>query len=448
MTSVKQDREKIGPKDGEDAGSHGPPQPPIPPDFQNTRQFLDEIPSVEMVADDRKSLTREDKSILIIEDDPRFSKVLRDLSQERGFKVLVAGDGETGLHFADYYRPSAVILDVGLPGMDGWTVMNRLKENSATRHIPVHFISAVDKTLDAMKMGAVGYITKPVSMEKVEEVFTKLDGFINKAFKDLLLVEDDEAQRRAVSALLGNGDIRITGAGTGEQAMKELIKGNYDCIVLDLGLPDMPGVELLKQIRNHEDLCHIPIIIYTGKELSKKEEITINEYAEKIIIKGAKSPEKLIDETTLFLHRVESNLPRKNRDLLAKIHDKESILKDKKILLVDDDMRNVYALTNILEQNAMNVVAAINGKNGIEKLTANPDTDLVLMDIMMPEMDGYEAMDIIRKDKKFAKLPIIALTAKAMKGDRAKCIEAGASDYLAKPVDTDKLLSMLRVWLY
>ncbi len=405
-------------------------------------------PGLEMIHDDRKETSPSDKSILIIEDDPKFAKILCDLSREKGFKVLVAGDGETGLHFADYYLPSAIILDIGLPGIDGFAVMSRLKENSHTRHIPVHFISASDMDLDALRMGAVGYITKPVSMEQLDEAYGTIEQVISKTAKNLLLVEDNETQRKAIIELIGNGDIHITSASTGQEAYDQLLSGNFDCIILDLGLPDMSGMELLEKIRNDEDIMRVPIIVYTGRDLTKEEKMTLDEYAEKVIIKGAKSPEKLLDETTLFLHRVEADLPEHQRQMLQMIHDKESILKDKKVLLADDDMRNVFAITNTLEEKGMNVLVAKNGKEALECLDSRPDVDLVLMDIMMPEMDGYEAIREIRKMDNLQKLPIIALTAKAMKGDRSKCIEAGANDYLAKPVDTEKLFSMLRVWLY
>ncbi len=413
-------------------------------------QMIDKqaIKSGLIIKDDRKEFSHEGRSILIIEDDPKFAKILCDLSREKGFKILVAGDGETGLHLADYYNPSAIILDINLPGMDGWAVMSRLKESSETKHIPVHFISASDKNLDAMKMGAIGFLTKPVSMQKLEQVFRKIDTMISKPQKNLLIIENDEVQKNAMVELLEGKDIFITTAATGKEANEHLKSGIFDCIVLDLGLPDMSGVELLAEIKNNEALLNIPIIIYTGKELTKEEEITINEYAEKIIIKGAKSPEKLLDDTVLFLHRVEANLTEEKQKILRMVHDKESIFKDKKILLVDDDMRNIYAITNILEEKGVYVLAGKNGKEGLDHLNNSPDIDLVLMDIMMPVMDGYKAIREIRKQHKFKDLPIIALTAKAMKGDRAKCIDAGANEYLAKPVDADKLLSMLRVWLY
>ncbi len=407
-----------------------------------------QVSNKEFIPDDRKEVSAKDKSILIIEDDSKFARILRDLSREKGFKVLVAENGETGLHFADYYRPCAIILDVGLPGMDGWAVMSGLKKNPKTRHIPVHFISALDKSHDAMKMGAIGYLTKPVSMEKVEQAYEKIEHMISSPIKKLLVVEDDKAQRKAVAELVGSKDVLVTGVSTGREANELLTTENFDCMILDLSLPDMSGIELLSMMKNEDAFLYMPVIVYTGKELTKKEKAILDEYAESIIIKDAKFPERLLDETTLFLHSVEENLTEEKRKMLRMIHDKESILKDKKVLLVDDDMRNVFALTNILEDKGIKVLVGKNGKEAIEHLNKNPDLDLALMDIMMPEMDGYEATGKIRNQERFKNLPIIALTAKAMKGDRAKCIEAGANDYLAKPVDTNKLISMLRVWLY
>jgi len=418
------------------------------PDSSSTSKPTKHLTDLETIRDDRRDISPDDKSILIIEDDPDFARILRDLSQEKGFKVLVTEEGETGLHFADYYKPDAIILDIGLPGIDGWTVMARLKDNPATKHIPVHFISAFEESLDAIKMGGVGYITKPTSMEDLNEVFEKIENMVSKPIKNLLVVEDNENHRKAIIDLIDDEDIQITAVATGHEAYKHLNSDNFDCMVLDLGLPDISGIDFLNKVRNNEALIHLPIVVYTGKDLTKEEEITIDKFAEKIIIKGAKSPERLLDDTALFLHRVETNLPEEKQKMLRLIHDKESILNGKNILLVDDDMRNVYALKSILEEHGVNVLVGKNGKEGLECLSNNPDISLVLMDIMMPEMDGYEAMREIRKQDKFKKLSIIALTAKAMKGDRAKCIEAGANDYLSKPVDADKLLSMLRVWLY
>jgi CheY-like chemotaxis protein/signal transduction histidine kinase len=402
----------------------------------------------EFIPDDRKEISPDDKSILIIEDDYTFAKTLSDLTREKGFKVLVAEDGETGLYLADYYKPSAIVLDYGLPGMDGGAVMSKLADNPHTRHIPVHFISASDKKREVMKMGAVGFLTKPVSVEALKQVYDTIEHTISTKVRNLLIVEDNENQRKAIAELIGNGDIMITGVATGKEAYDLLQSKRFDCIILDLGLPDMSGVELLTRIRQNEDAFHTPVIVYTGRDLTREEETMLNEYAESIIIKGANSLEVLLDKTILFLHHVVANLPEEQKGARSMTHDKESRLKGKKILLVDDDMRNVFAITSTLEEKGMQILVGKNGKEALEYLDKNPDVDLVLMDVMMPEMDGYEASKEIRKQERFKDLPIIALTAKAMKGDRARCIEAGSSDYLAKPVDTEKLLSMMRVWLY
>ena len=403
---------------------------------------------VEAVDDDRSDISPDDRSILIIEDDPVFLKVLRDLAREAGFKCLVAGDGETGLQFSDYYKPSAIILDIALPGIDGWTVMSRLKENSQTRHIPVHFMSGQEENIEAFKLGAVDFLTKPVSPAVLEDVFGRIDRMISKRVKDLLVVEDNDIQRDLIADIVGNGDVRITFALTASEGYDQAITGKFDCMVLDLGLPDMSGVELLEKIRTGETGNRTPVIIFTGRDLTPEEKVIMDKYAESTILKGADSVKRLLDETTLFLHRVEADLPERQRKMLRMVHDKESILAGKKVLMVDDDMRNVFSLKKILEERGINIVVGKNGKDGVDRLSENPDVDLVLMDIMMPEMDGFEAMKEIRKERRFKDLPIIALTAKAMKGDRAKCIEAGANDYLAKPVDVDRLFSMLRVWLY
>lgn len=403
---------------------------------------------VEDVDDDRGDISPDDRSILIIEDDPVFLKILRDLARDAGFKCLVAGDGETGLQFAEFHKPSAIILDIGLPRIDGWTVMSRLKENSQTRHIPVHIISGKSENRDAFRMGAVDFLTKPVSQAALDNVFSGIDRMISKRVKDLLVVEDNEIQRDLIADIIGNGDVRITFALTAAEGYDQALTGKFDCMVLDLGLPDMSGVELLDKIRTSESVNRVPVIIFTGRELTPEEKVTMDKYAESTILKGADSVKRLLDETTLFLHRVEADLPERQRKILRMVHDKESILAGKKVLMVDDDMRNVFSLKKILEERGIHIVVGKNGRDGIDRLNENPDVDLILMDIMMPEMNGFEAMEEIRKERRFKDLPIIALTAKAMKGDRSKCIEAGANDYLAKPVDVDRLFSMLRVWLY
>ncbi|MCP1131923.1 response regulator [Paenibacillus polysaccharolyticus] len=400
------------------------------------------------IEDDANTIVEGDKTLLIIEDDVKFAHILMDMARGRGFKALVALQGDTGLEMAREYLPDAIILDIQLPVMDGWTILGELKSNSVTRHIPVHVISVVDDMKQGLMMGAIAYLKKPSSKDSLDKAFSHIQSYTENQLKRLLIVEDDEIQRKAIIELIGHDDVAITAVSTGQEALNELHSQRYDCMVLDLMLTDMTGFELLDQIRDDEYLNDLPIIIYTGKELDSKEEMKLRKYAESIIIKDVKSPERLLDETTLFLHRVEANLPEDKRRILQKLHNKETLFEGKKILLVDDDIRNVFALSSVLEGYRMDVTFAENGREALEALEKNPEFDLVLMDMMMPEMDGYEAMTRIRQNPKFDKLPIIALTAKAMKEDRGKCIEAGASDYVKKPIQTDQLLSLMRVWLY
>lgn len=433
-----------------------PSEPPIsreeekeapPPPPSTTKISTKEIDRGE-IRDDRRVIKPGDKTLLIIEDDSRFSEVLLELARAKGFKCIVAEDGETGLHFADFYKPGAIILDVGLPGIDGWQVMDRLKTSPETRHIPVHFMSASDKPADAMKMGAIGYLSKPVNSEALEDAFSKIEKMIAKPVKKLLVVETDEIQKQKIIDLMGSGDVATVTVKNGTEAFNALRHEDFDCLVMDPDIPDIPGFELLDKIYNEKDISLLPIIIYSARELTDIEKEKLEQYAKMATIKDVRSPERLLAETTLFLHRVASDLPEAKQQMISRMIDKESLLKGRKILIVDDDMRNVFALTSILEEKGMVTIVGKNGKEGIERLESIHDIDLVLMDIMMPIMDGYEAMRLIRKDKRFEKLPIIALTAKAMKGDRHKCVAAGANDYLAKPVEPAKLLSLLRVWLY
>ncbi|MBN2614117.1 MAG: response regulator [Bacteroidales bacterium] len=415
-------------------------------------------PSVEVVAeeiketpepaDDRSTLTPKDKKILIIEDDLNFAGVLRNLAHDHGFKAIIAADGETGIYYADYYQPDALILDVGLPQMDGKEVIDYLKENRKTRAIPIHVISARDFDMDIMRKGAIGYLTKPVTKEQVDEVFDKIEKLISKPLKRLLVVEDEAITRKSIEKLMEDGAVEIISVEKGEEAIKQLKKDKFDCMILDLSLEGMSGFEVLEQMQKNEKLLNVPVVIYTGHDLSEQENDQLKKYAKSIVLKGAHSFERLLDETTLFLHQVDDNFPTEKKEMLDKIHGQSDILNGKTILLVDDDMRNVFALSSLLESNGMKVLVGKNGKVGLEKLHEHQEVDLVLMDIMMPEMDGYEAMRQIRSEKKYAKLPIIALTAKALKGDREKCLAAGANEYLAKPVEKDKLMSLLRVWLY
>jgi HAMP domain-containing protein/CheY-like chemotaxis protein len=399
------------------------------------------------IEDDRASINASDKVVLIIENDLPFAHILMDRARQKGFKCLAAVRGDVGLAMARRYQPDAITLDIDLPGMDGWSVLDRLKHDPDTRHIPVHIISMSDDAHRGMRQGAMAFLSKPVEREKLDEAFASIRTFVDRKVRNLLVIEDDAAQRQAIVELIGNGDVHTTAVASAEEALERLKNEIFDCIVLDLGLGNMSGFDLLKRIQGDPQLSHIPVIVYTGKELSKQEETELRRLAETIIVKDVKSPDRLLDETALFLHRVESNLPPEKRRILEELHTNDLSLAGAKALIVDDDIRNIFALTSVLERNHMQVIYAENGRDGIELLEKTPDVDVVLMDVMMPEMDGYEATRRIRQNRQFKDLPIIALTAKAMKGDREKCIAAGASDYVTKPVDTDQLLSLLRVWV-
>ncbi|MEO8035990.1 MAG: response regulator, partial [Acidobacteriota bacterium] len=357
--------------------------------------------------------------------------------------------GETALALAKRYQPDAITLDIQLPDMEGWTVLDRLKHEKATRHIPVHIISGDDELGRGLRLGAFAQVQKPVTKEGLDDAFAKIKGFVERANKSLLIVEDNEQQRIAIAELIGgDGDVEIATASSGEEALALLRERRFDCMVLDLGLPDMSGFEFIERIKSEIDLHDVPIVVYTGRELTRKEETELKRMAEAIIIKDVRSPDRLLDETALFLHRVEANLPEHKRQILEQLHESDPVLAGKKALIVDDDMRNIYALTSLLERHKMDVLYAESGAEGIEVLKKTPGIDVVLMDVMMPEMDGYEAMRRVRSMDEFKSLPMIALTAKAMKGDREKCMEAGASDYITKPIDAQQLVSLLRVWLY
>jgi CheY-like chemotaxis protein/signal transduction histidine kinase len=401
-----------------------------------------------MVPDDRDSIAPGDRVLLIIEDDPTFAQILLDTARTRGFKGMVALRGDAGLALARQYRPDAITLDLVLPEMGGWTIFDRLKHDPATRHIPVHIISGADERQRGLQLGALAYVQKPVTAEALTNVFASMQGFVERSVKNLLLVEDDATQRQSIVELIGNTDVATTAVGSGAEALEVLRTAHFDCMVLDLGLPDIAGAELIERIKHELGGRELPIIIYTGKELSRKEETELKRISDTIIVKDVSSMERLLAETALFLHRVEANLPQPTRQMIEQFHKIDPVLVGKKVLIVDDDVRNIFALTSALERHQLTVVYAENGRDGIELLESTPDISVVLMDVMMPEMDGYETMRAIRQRPQYQELPIIALTAKAMKGDREKCIEAGASDYITKPVDTEQLLSLLRVWLY
>ena len=399
------------------------------------------------IADDRPLMTKNDSSILIIEDDAPFANMLANICKEKGFKYLVTSTGEEGIELAKKFQPKGILLDINLPGINGWDVLDLLKTDTETRHIPVHIITIHEETIEAFNKGAMGYLSKPVTREKLEETIDYMQSFIAKDIKDLLLIEDDENLRKTIRLLLESKDIKITECNRGAEAIKLISETKYDCMVLDLGLPDMSGFDLLNNLKNNQ-IKIPPVVVYTGKELTQEENELLQQYTQNIIVKGVKSEERLLDETALFLHRMVDHLPERQKKMLINIYDKDQMFRDRKVLIVDDDMRNVFALTRVLESIQMKVFMAGNGKKALETLQSNPEIDLVLMDIMMPVMDGYEAMKLIRKNKKWEKLPVIALTAKAMKEDREKSIAAGANDYLTKPVDIQKLYNMMRIWLY
>jgi CheY-like chemotaxis protein len=335
-----------------------------------------------------------------------------------------------------------------LPGMDGAEVLKQLKNDPNLRHVPVQIISGSDRRKEGMELGAFDYLVKPVTKTDVQNAFVKIEAFVNKKLKKLLIVEDNEKHNEAIRELIGNGDVKCYSAFSGTEAYAMLCAEDYDCVVVDLGLPDMSGFDLLEKIKANSDLKKVPIIVYTGRDLSKEETKILNKLANTVVLKTADSQERLLDETTLFLHRVEARLPKEKQNIIRKLHKTDEILKNRKVLVVDDDIRNIYSLTNVLEEEGLECLTAENGKAALKILNENPGIDMVLMDVMMPEMDGYEATREIRKIDKLSKMPIIALTAKAMKGDREKCLEAGMSDYITKPVNIEQLLSLMRVWLY
>ncbi|MCS0580579.1 response regulator [Massilia pinisoli] len=398
--------------------------------------------------DDRGLIVPGDPSVLIVEDDERFAKTVLEFAREKNFKGIVTHRGDSALSLARDYLPSAILLDIDLPDIDGFTVLDRLKRDPSTRHIPVHVMSSLRERERALRQGAISYINKPVSREMLQEEFKRIQKFLMGGKRSLLVVEDDMAQRESIVGLIGDSDVRIVTAEDGKAALEALAQQHFDCMVLDLTLPDISGFDLLDQIGKQPQLRDLPIVIYTAQELSRKEVTKLKRYAKTIVVKDARSPERLLDETALFLHRSQASLPETQRRMLEEIHAADGGLAGRKVLIVDDDLRNIFALSSLLERQQMQVLFAENGRDGIEVLEKDPTIEIVLMDIMMPEMDGYDTMRAIRRIPKFKSLPIITLTAKAMKGDRDKCIAAGASDYITKPVDVAQLLSMMRVWLH
>jgi CheY-like chemotaxis protein len=408
---------------------------------------IDPLPQGD-IDDDRHHINPHDKVLLIVEDDPTFAQTMLAMARDHGFKGIIALRGDIGLTLARRLLPSAILLDLQLPVMDGLRVLEHLKAHPQTRHIPVHVLSGLDRKLEGLSRGAVAYVQKPVSKEALDDTFSQIEGFLERKASKLLIVEDDERERKTMVELIGSEGVETSAVGSVEEALIVLKDTRFDCIVLDLSLKGGSGFDLLEKMAKKAELKAIPVIVYTGRDLTQQEETRLKKFARSIILKDARSPERLLAETTLFLHRVEAEMSQPKRKMLHEAAGAEAIFKDRKVLIVDDDVRNIYALATVLEDAGMNVVFAENGREGIEVLKATPGIGIVLMDVMMPEMDGYETMRRVREMPEYRTLPILALTAKAMKGDREKCLAAGASDYITKPVDPDQLLSLMRVWLY
>jgi CheY-like chemotaxis protein len=421
-------------------------EPPVPKG-QST-PLLPSASNYEQIADDRLEVQPGDPLLLIVEDDPHYARILIDLARDKGFKVLLAMRGEDALNLAKQYQPTAVSLDVFLPDMLGWNVLSQLKQNPLTRHIPVQIITLDEDRQHGLARGAFSFVVKPTTPEGISAALGKIKDFSQPRRRRLLVVEDNAAERLSIDALLGHDDIEIVNASSGSEALTAMRENPCDCVVLDLRLPDMSGFEVLDEMRRDTSLTDVPVVVFTGKELSHDEDERLHSMARSIVVKGVESPERLLDETALFLHRVVTDLPTDKQRMLQLLHGSDEDLVDKTVLLVDDDARNIFALSSVLERRGMKVLTATTGSEAIALLDNQSDLAIVLMDIMMPEMDGYQTIAKIRENPTFRRLPIIALTAKAMKGDREKCLEAGASDYLAKPVNTDQLLSALRMWLH
>ena len=404
--------------------------------------------AVEQLSDDRLNLEPGDTILLIVEDDPHYARVLVDLARDKGFKVLVAARGSEALDLAKQYQPAAVSLDVFLPDMLGWTVLSQLKHNPLTRHIPVQIITLDEDRQHALARGAFSFVSKPTTTEGVSAALSQIKEYAKPRRKRLLIVEDNAAEQMSIRELLDHDDIEIVTTDTGASALSMLRENPCDCVVLDLRLPDMSGFEVLDSIRNDDSLSDVPVVVFTGRELSVEEDAELHTMARSIVVKGVESPERLLDETSLFLHRVITELPVEKQRMLEKLNSSDEDLVGRTALLVDDDARNIFALSSVLERRGMKVLTATTGSEAIALVESNPEIAVVLMDIMMPQMDGYQTIGAIRTNPSFRRLPIIALTAKAMKGDREKCLEAGASDYLAKPVNTEQLLLAIRMWLH
>ncbi|HYV57420.1 MAG TPA: response regulator [Candidatus Nitrosopolaris sp.] len=403
--------------------------------------------SPEDIADDRLDIRPNDRVLLVIEDDPAFARILIDEAHARGFKAVVATRGAVAIGLARELLPHAITLDIRLPDVNGLRILTELKSDLTTRHIPVHVISVQEELEEGLALGALAIAVKPLSRTAIEAAFARLEDCVDRTVKNLLVIEDDQLQRERLLQLIGNGDVHTTAVATAGEARAALREQRFDCTVVDLGLPDVDGVEFVEELRREPELGNCPLIVYARRDLTLPEHQRLKRVAQSIVTKAPEAAERLFDETALFLHRSVMRMPEAQRRMLEHLHDVNTTLAGKKVLLVDDDIRNIYAMTNLLERHNLSVVSAESGREAINILHGLPGIDVVLMDIMLPEMDGYETIRAIREEAGFKSLPIIAVTAKAMKGDREKCITAGASDYLAKPIDTEQLLSLLRVWL-
>jgi signal transduction histidine kinase/DNA-binding response OmpR family regulator/HAMP domain-containing protein len=417
-----------------------------PPQKPETSPLLaTKIPDA--VPDDRNSINADDKIILIVEDDTNFAKALMRFTKEKGYKTIIEVTGDAGIEAAKRYKPTGVLLDIQLPVKDGWQVMDALKKDPATRHIPVHIMSSIEAKKESIAKGAIDFINKPVAFEQMNEILKKLEFVLNKNAKKVLIIEDNPKHAKALALFLETNNVKADIADSVNDGMTALQKNDMECVILDMGLPDMKAYETLEMVKKEKGLQNVPVIVFTGKTLSRIEEQKIKQYADSIVVKTAQSFRRIMDEVSIFLHLMEENKT-DNKKKSTGTNTMNEILAGKKVLIADDDVRNIFSLTKALEAHKMQVITAPDGREAVNVLEANPDTDVILMDMMMPEMDGYEATTLIRRQKKFAQLPVIAVTAKAMSGDREKCIVAGASDYISKPVDIDQLISLLKVWLY
>jgi CheY-like chemotaxis protein len=411
----------------------------------NDRLTLSEIP--EALDDDRNHIHVPGKTILIVEDDIPFARALLDFTRKRGYMGIICVRGDQALQLAITYKPVAILLDIQLPVQNGWKVMDALKSNLATRHIPVHIMSSFEARRESMMKGAANFINKPIAAEQLKDIFATLETVLNKQHKKVLIVEENTRHAQALAYFLETFDVRAEISNTLSNSLDALHNDAVDCVILDMGIPAEHGYETLESIKQNPGMEDLPVIIFTGRNLSKTEAQKIKRYADSIVLKTAHSYQRILDEVSLFLHLMEGQSGQAGR--LAAYPDMlREVLHNKTILITDDDVRNIYSISKALEKHQMNILTATDGKEALRVLEEHPETDIVLMDIMMPEMDGYETMRQIRLSPALRSIPVIAVTAKAMTGDREKCVQAGASDYISKPVDMDQLTSLLRVWLY